>query len=352
MNESEFAGPGKKMPLHHARALNLSPESLILVEPSSGERRFPLVLRPAADGIDLIAWAAGARAFIEENLSKHGALLLRGFDVGNADRFERFIEAISGELLEYKERSSPRSHVSGRIYTSTDYPNDQNIFLHNENSYQNTWPMRIYFFCLTPPESGGETPIADCRRIIDLIDPEIKDRFSRKQVMYVRNYMDGIGLDWRTVFQSTERRVVEEHCLRAGIEFEWREGGRLRTRAVRPAIVKHPYTNEEVWFNHATFFHVSTLEPGIKETLLRAFEEEDLPTNSYYGDGSPIEAGVLDDLRDIYQREAVRFPWKRGDILMLDNMLSAHGRAAFAGRRQILVGMSNPYSRSDHNRYE
>ena len=333
------------MPLRHAKALSLSLESFIQVEPSSSEGRPPLVIRPAAGGIDLIAWAASAREFMEENLSKHGALLLRGFDIGDADRFERFIKAVSGELLEYNERSSPRSHVSGRIYTSTDYPEDQNIFLHNENSYQNMWPMRIYFFCLTPPASGGETPIADCRGIISRINAKIRDRFLRKQVMYVRNYMYGIGLDWRTVFQTTEQRVVERHCRRAGIEFEWKDGGHLRTRAVRPAIVKHPHTNETVWFNHATFFHISTLAPGIREALLGAFKEEDLPTNSYYGDGSPIEAGVLDDLRDIYRQETVRFPWKRGDILMLDNMLWAHGRAAFVGPRQILVGMSNPYSR-------
>jgi alpha-ketoglutarate-dependent taurine dioxygenase len=157
----------------------------------------------------------------------------------------------------------------------------------------------------------------------------------------VRNYGDGFGLPWQTVYQTEDKAEVEAHCQRSGIELEWKDGNRLRTRAVRNAVARHPDSGELCWFNHATFFHVSTLTPSIREALLEEFSEEDLPTNTYYGDGSPIEPDALDHLRSCYHAETISFPWQVGDLLMLDNMMTAHGRAPFKGERKVLVGMSH-----------
>lgn len=301
----------------------------------------PLVVYPAISKVDLILWAENNRDYIEEHLLMHGGLLFRGFGIKTPAEFEGFIKAVCGELLAYKERSSPRTQVSGNIYSSTDYPADHSIFLHNENSYQNNWPLKIFFFCQTRSEQGGETPIADCRRVFQRIPPEIGERFIKRGWMYVRNFGDGLGLNWRTVFQTDDRSVVEEHCRKNGIIAEWKDGDRLRTRAVRPAVAKHPKTGEDLWFNHATFFHVSTLEPSVLELLLSEFAVDDLPTNTFYGDGSTIETSVLDQLRAAYLQEMIVFPWQRGDILMLDNMLTAHGRKPYTGLREILVGMAD-----------
>ena len=130
--------------------------------------------------------------------------------------------------------------------------------------------------------------------------------------MYVRNFGDGFGLPWQTVFQTTNPAEVETFCRSHGIEFEWKKGNRLRTRQVRQAVAIHPKTGDIVWFNHAAFFHISTLEPNISEALLAEFLEEDLPHNTYYGDGSPIEPAVLDEIRTAYQQETVIFPCLRG----------------------------------------
>jgi len=165
--------------------------------------------------------------------------------------------------------------------------------------------------------------------------------------MYVRNFGDGFGLPWRTVFQTDDRSVIEEHCRRNGIDTKWKDGDRLRLRAVRRAVHKHAYTGEEVWFNHATFFHISTMEPSVREALLAELAEDDLPTNSYYGDGSPIEPEVLEELRRRYHEETVIFSWRQGDTLLLDNMLAAHGRAPFSGPRKILVGMAQQFGETE-----
>src|SRR5262249_52188820 len=146
---------------------------------------------------------------------------------------------LSGNPLEYRERSSPRSQVSGHIYTSTDHPADQSIFLHNENSYQHTWPLRIFFFCKVPAQSGGETPIADVRRVYERISPELRERFRQKRVMYVRNFGDGFGLPWQVVFQTSERTAIEEYCQGAGMQCEWKDDNRLRTRRIGQAVATH-----------------------------------------------------------------------------------------------------------------
>lgn len=328
--------------LHNAKQNDVSanPERLVNVNFLSSNESPPLVISPTFNGVSLISWATNNWNFINTTLQQYGGLLFRNFKLDKLEEFQQFIELISGkDLLEYTYRSTPRTQVSGRIYTSTEYPPKQSIPLHNENAYSSTWPMRIGFFCVQPAAQGGETPIADSRKIYQRIYPAIREKFIQRKVMYVRNYGE-VDLPWQTVFQTKDKLEVENYCCNAGIEFEWRGSNNLRTRQVCQAVGKHPNTGEIVWFNQAHLFHISSLTPKIRESLLTVFAEDELPRNAYYGDGSPIETSVLDEIRKVYQKETITFSWHKGDILMLDNMLMAHGRAPFSGKRKILVGMS------------
>jgi alpha-ketoglutarate-dependent taurine dioxygenase len=322
------------------KVVRLSPENLITTGYLNPGREFPLVMRPNTDNIDLTQWAGRNRAYIEEVLGKHGAILFRGFKMESAGEFESLIGAVSEEALEYNERSSPRSHISGRIYTSTDYPADKRIFLHNEQSYNLVFPMKILFFCVRAPGTGGATPIADTRRVFVRIPGDIRERFMKRKYMYVRNFGDGFGLSWQEAFQTGERSEVERYCRRNQIEYEWKPGNRLRTKQVREVATRHPRTGEWVWFNHMTFFHFSTLDPQIQEEMTRVFTEDDLPNHTYYGDGSKIEEEVMTRLREAYEQEVVRFDWEEEDVLLLDNMLASHGREAYTGERSVAVGMA------------
>lgn len=335
MNSARFARPS---------AVKVSQSSLVCVS-SAPEEQFPLVLRPGQAGaVNLADWARTSGPLIEETLARHGALLFRDFGVDSVNGFEQFLGAVAPGLIEYGERSSPRTRIGNGVYTSTDHPPDQPILLHNEQSYTLDWPMKIIFYCELPALQLGGTPIADSRKILARLSPAVVGRFSEKQVMYVRNYGDGLGLHWREVFQTDSRAEVEERCRRTSIEYEWKEGDRLRTRQVRPALRNHPRTGEAVWFNHALFFHFSSLDERARQSILSVVDEEDVPFNTFYGDGSPIEAEALEELRTAYGQETVCSPWRKGDILLLDNMLSAHGREPFAGPRKIVVAMAEPYA--------
>ena len=325
------------------KPIRLSQTHLIKPELLQPETLLPLVVKPAMEELNLITWAASHQEWIDTHLLQHGGILFRNFNVKHTTEFEQFIQGISGTLLDYSYRSTPRRQVSGKIYTSTEYPATQSIPLHNEMAYSLNWPLKIWFFCVQSAEQGGETPIADSRKVFQRIAPDIKEKFSRKKVMYVRNYSDKFDLSWENVFQTKNKADVEQYCRKAGIEFEWKDGNQLRTRQVCQGIATHPTTGEKVWFNQAHLFHVSNLDPEIRQSLLGAIKEEDLPRNAYYGDGSPIEISVLDEIRQAYQQETITFSWQNGDILMLDNMLAAHGRLPFVGSRKVLVGMANPF---------
>jgi hypothetical protein len=179
---------------------------------------------------------------------------------------------------------------------------------------------------------------------LSLIAGDIRERFWLKKVLYVRNFGHGLGLPWQTVFQTNDRAVVETYCRNAGIEHEWIGGDHLRTRHVKDAITNHPVTGTPVWFNHMAFFHPTTLDRKTREDLLLVVDEEDLPYNTFYGDGAKIEAEVLDNIRWAYRQETIMFTWQASDILLLDNMMYAHGRSPFVGPRRILVGMSELYT--------
>ena len=330
------------------RQIRMPVGSAVRGEPLNPEHKLPWLIRPGLEAVDLVAWAAENRGWIQEKLDEHGALLFRDFEVGGLEKFQHFIEAVSGsDLLEYVYRSTPRTEVQGNIYTSTEYPADQEIPLHNENAYSRSWPMKVFFFCEKKSEEGGNTPIVDSHEIFEAIDPEIRQAFIEQGVSYLRSYGEGADLSWQEVFQTEDRAEVEAFCQREGIELEWLGGDRLRTRQRCQAVARHPKSGKWLWFNQAHLFHVSSLAPEMQEAMLEVFDEEDLPRHAQYGNGKSIESEVLEEIRRVYREKRISFPWQQGDILLLDNMAVAHGREPFAGTRKIRVGMSGPIKFSE-----
>ena len=280
----------------------------------------------------------------QEYLPKHGGILFRGFQSqGDDAACQAFAESFGDQLLSYEFGSTPRTDLGKGVYTATEYPSHQIIPLHNEQAYTLNWPLRIWFHCVRASEIGGETPIADSRRIYQQIPRAIRERFEQKQLLYVRNYGNGLDLPWEKVFNTTCKTTVEAFCHANQIAFEWKDDGELRTSQRCQASATHPVSGEQVWFNQAHLFHISNLDEDSREVLLDVVDIEDLPRNVYYGDGSPIEDEVLDEIRAVLAQESILFPWREGDFLMLDNMLAAHGRSTFSGDRKVVVAMARHF---------
>lgn len=316
---------------------------------SLNQKMLPAVIEPGeeygqAEGREyLLNLCLNHQDSLREKLLEHGALLLRGLPILTAPEFAQFVRSFSeSRLLDYVGGASPRIKLCEGVYTSTEYSERVTLSLHNELSYTYRWPAHLFFCCVVPPKEGGETPLADSRAILKHIDPTVLRQFKSKRVRYVRNLTSeaGSGYSWQDAFETFDKAAVEEYCRRGGIDFKWKEDGRLWLSEIRPATAMHPVTREEVWFNQAEGFHPSALDAETHQALRSQMAEEDFRLNAYFGDGTAIDAPMLEHVREVVRREMVLVKWQAGDILILDNMLAAHGRMPFTGSRKVLLAMT------------
>jgi hypothetical protein len=204
--------------------------------------------------------------------------------------------------------------------------------------------MKIGFACMQAAEEGGATPLLDCRAVCQEIDPSVFEQFATKGLTYIRNFLPGLDVPWQDFFHTDDRAVVEEACRHDHMECEWVRDGGLRVRQNCNAVVRHPKTGETVFFNQVQLHHDYCLGADNRKSLLSLFAEEDLPRRVTFGDGTPISDAIMEHLGEVYERMAVRNLWQAGDIIFLDNMITAHARDPFKGARKIVVAMGQMIS--------
>lgn len=311
--------------------------------------KFLVTLTHDDPNFDITQWASDSKETIRQLLNKHGAVLFRGFNIEGIDDFENLATAsTTDKWVEYLEATSPRDTVKSNTATSTKYQNDKTIFFHNEKSYSATWPFNLFFYCNVAPTINGETPISDCRAMYKAIPDEIKEKFERKKLMYVRTFSNNVGIPWKKAFNVDSKEELEKYCQKNRIEdLSWKEDGTPVLKYTRDTALIHPVTGDKCWFNHGTFFNVHSLEPEIKAFFLSTFGQEGLPYNTYYGDGEEIEEDVIMTLRGLYEKFCCQFAWQKNDVILIDNMLATHGRRPFEGERSILVTMTEEVNYDD-----
>jgi hypothetical protein len=332
--------PGKSLGNIRRKAVDLAHFNPIRESQMGPEQTLPLIMEPSAGQVDLADWARNNREYIAGKLHTHGGILFRGFDLTTPQDFERVAAGVYKEIFsEYGDL--PREGAGGKIYTSTPYPEDKRILFHNESSHMNRWPMRISFFCVIAAKEGGCSPIVDCRKVYQGLDPAIRQEFEEKGLMYVRNFSDGLDVSWQHFFQTEDPAAVEKACHNQGFICEWGGNDSLRVKQRCRAILRHPVTRELTFFNQVQLHHVHCLDPVVRESVLSIFRREDLPRHVYFGDGTEISDAVMNHVGETYEKYAVRFTWRQGDMVSLDNMLTAHARDSYVGPRKIVVALGD-----------
>jgi len=288
------------------------------------------------------AWLTDNLLAIRAELHSSGCLLIRGLPVASTGDFAAARDVLLPTRANYKEKATPRSDFGEGVFSSTDLPAVQPIRLHNENSYTLDFPGALLFGCLIAPHEGGATTVGDMREALRLLPTGLRERFERAGWLLVRNFSEMAGLPWQTSFATEDPAVAQQYCDDNTIGYEWLAEGELRTTQRRSAIITHPITGERSWFNHVAFWNQWTLDPDVRDVLVETYGENGLPFATYLGDGTVLTRDELDALNAVYDQVTVRESWQRGDLMIVDNILCAHGREAFVGDRRIVVGMGDP----------
>lgn len=324
------------------------------------EDRLPLLIEPEAgktDPNDLFTLLKKNKKKLSEKLLDCGGLLFRGWKLKGSEDFNTAIDAFGlGKQVRYIGGDSPRSKVKKKVYTSTDAPPGVKILLHNEMSFIKHHPNHIYFFCDTPPKEAGETILADCRKVYQGISKSVMERFLERELLYISRYyyksafMDWINSiqaghkTWIDVFETEDKRQVEQLCQEHDFEFEWLNWDWIKLLQHRPAVKEHPKTKEMTWFNQAHLYDYNPKFLGFWRYLgvkLFYLWPETLVHEVHFGDGARIPRDDLYHVMDVLDACTIKFPWQKGDFLALDNVLAMHGRAPFQGKRRILTALTS-----------
>jgi alpha-ketoglutarate-dependent taurine dioxygenase len=312
---------------------------------AEGARWRPLEVTPVTAEVPataggLIGWLEDSNS-VDKLLVDNKALVFRGFQISE-ETLDAVIDRLLPRRLAYVHGNSPRTKVGQNVYTSTEYPAEFTISMHNELSYSHQWPARLLFFCARAAEAGGATPVLDGARWLACLDQPVRDAFAQG-VRYQQNLHDGYGLgkSWQDTFETSDRNEVEALLSGSAATWDWRPDGSLRITQVRPATLQHPATGTTVWFNQADQWHPASLGDEAAAELAKVLAEDEMPQSVAFADGTAIPADYVNQVRDRGLQEAVDVSWRTGDLMLIDNVLVAHGRRPFTGSRRVLVAMSD-----------
>ena len=291
---------------------------------------------------DAGVWSADNRMQVRHLAAENGAVLLRGFEVANSGDAAVLLASLGGELMAEREALAARAPLARGVYSSANWPPTQPMCQHHEVSYALPAPGLLMLACVTPAAEGGVTGLADAADVLDALPPTVVAGFERHGWMLTRAYSDEIGSSWAAAFGTEDRSAVERYCREHGIETSWQPDGTLRTRQRRRAVVSHPASGRRCWFNQIAFLSQWTLESDVREFLLEEFGVDGLPFNTWYGDGSPVEEDVVLTINEVYEASTRREPWQAGDVMVIDNVRTAHSREPYTGKREVVVAFAEP----------
>jgi alpha-ketoglutarate-dependent taurine dioxygenase len=301
----------------------------------------------AEAGGDAADWAAGYRAALRAGVAEFGCVLVRGLGLRDAAGTGALFRELAITLMTEREAFAPRQPYPGGVYSATPWPPNQQMCMHHELSYALEFPGLLLFACLTAPAAGGATAVADAPAVLGALPADLVQRFEREGWMLVRTYNEDIGASVEQAFGTADRHAVERYCRASAIEFEWQPDGGLRTRQRRSAVVRHPVTGQRCWFNQIAFLSEWTMDPEVREYLVDVYGQDGLPFTTRFGHGDPVGEDVVELLNQTYEAHTMREPWQAGDLLLVDNVRTAHSREPYEGPREILAGLADPVHLAD-----
>jgi alpha-ketoglutarate-dependent taurine dioxygenase len=329
--------------LKGAQMSSLPLASLLDMELQPGK---PPILRTEATG-DSSGWAAEHRDALRAVVAEHGAVLVRGLGLHEAAETTAVFRRLATNLMTEKEAFARRQIYADGVYSSATWPANQQMCMHHELSYRLEVPSLLLFACLDAPTTGGATAVSDSPTVLDALPKDLTERFARDGWILTRSYNEEIGATLAEAFGTEDRAAIESYCRGNAIDFVWQPDGELRTQQRRSAVVRHPVTGRRCFFNQIAFLNEWTIDPEVREYLVDMYGADGLPFNTRFGTGEPLTEEIVELINAVYEAHTVREPWQAGDLMLVDNIRTAHSREAYVGPREILVGMAEPVRLAD-----
>ncbi|WP_328663138.1 TauD/TfdA family dioxygenase [Nocardia salmonicida] len=324
---AESACEGAVMPNHPTSAVEPTAASVAIIGACAG---------------DVAATIADVGPEIRAAVRETGAVLVRGFDTLSVDEFATIAVSLLDDIVSDNSEHE-RVGVSGMVQTPVPFSPQQKLLWHNENSFNRRWPLTLLFSPTVIAPVGGRTPLTDSRQLLKILDPAIVARFRDRGIAYIRRFGTSVGLPWQRVFGTHSRLEVDDQAATDRVELDWRPDQTLSTRAVRPAVVAHPLTGELAWFAQPAHWHPACLDMETREAMLEVFGHDGLPRDCQFGDGAIIPDSMMREILDAYESIERSFDWKVGDVLAIDNVLTAHAREPYTGARRLLVAIGDEH---------
>ncbi|EEC48375.1 predicted protein [Phaeodactylum tricornutum CCAP 1055/1] len=344
----------------------------------AGKKPFPLVITPRWESSlsFLTTWMEANRAWLDERLLQYGAVLIRGFEIDSGADMQKAMRSFQPKLNNTYRGTSPRNLIPGTeyIFSAAEVPVNYPIAQHLEMSFLPAPPKQLFFGCLQPSQStGGETALADFRKVYQDLPCDLRQKLLEKGVRYTRtHYKQGARftydvasmLSWSELFGTSDKATVERMCAAEGTPVQWTGDDTFVSITQASPYQLHPVTKEPVWFNHIQVFHWTTFTAELwfswKRTrdwrlLIHCFFVtcfclikygmlgHRMSLHSTFGDGEEISVAEMNKIRHAIHRNMVFSRWEKGDVMLIDNFSTSHGRQpTYDKGRKIVVAWADP----------
>jgi hypothetical protein len=301
---------------------------------------FPLLYKGRPTNEDAVLhWVEKNKLKIEDELKTHGAILFKDMGINDDQDFDRFIRAFDWPGFTYEESLSNavRRSRTELVFTANEAPPDVSIFLHHEMAQTPIYPSKLLFYCELAPQSGGSTPICRSDVLLEHLKREIPN-FVRacedlgvkySQTMPSDNDLEsGQGRSWGSTLSANSPEEAENKLRKLGYEWKWQGDGSLSVITPRLPAIRILDDGRKVFFNQ----------------LIAAFrgwqDARNVGEKSIcFGDNSPISNEDMEVVIRLSDLLTFDIPWQTGDIVLVDNFMTMHGRRPFEGQRRVLASL-------------
>lgn len=315
----------------------------------------PLFIEPATDALKeregLLQWARECRPTLDALICEYGGIVLRGFPISETAHFAALMALFPTFHGDYKGGVAPRMRVEGQVMEATRLDRAVRLRLHSEMAYLRDYPLRIAFFSRKAADIGGETIIGDVRGLLESLPQPLCKKLEEHGIMTVRNYaprtaaldaavphMDLRG--WNLAFETDDPAEVEEVCRSKGLEPLWNEDGSLTVINRTGAAAAHPKTGQLLYRSNLHSYNTVTVSEGLDAELVeRIRASQKHPTGTFLGNGDPLTLDEVQHFEHFLDQRTRAWPWLDGDVMILDNLETWHGRNPYQGSRDVQVAM-------------